>query len=389
MHGAILVLNAGSSSLKFALYEAGVDRTPGLRRRGQVESIGTAPRLVIPDKEVDHALGPVDHAGCLGALRQWLEDDLAGLRLRGAGHRVVHGGPSFDAPALVDDALLDALERLVPLAPLHQPHNLAAIRALRTTDPALPQVACFDTAFHRGRPAVADHFALPEDLFERGIRRYGFHGLSYEWVTRRLTDVAPEVAQGRIIVAHLGSGASLCAIHRGRPVDTSMGFTPLGGVPMGTRPGSLDPGVVLHLMGAEGYDAKGLEELLYHRSGLLGVSGISNDMRTLLESSDQRAARAVELFVERTVQQIGGYVATLGGLDALVFTAGIGERSPLIRERIVARFGWLGVALEEAANRRHATCISPPGMRPLVLVIPTDEEQIIARHTAGLLGGWS
>lgn len=384
MQGAVLVLNAGSSSLKFALYEAGRGSVLTLRRRGQVEGIGTAPRLVVPADGVRLTLDPTGHAGCLSHLLTWLDDDLAGVRLQGAGHRVVHGGAAFAAPAAVDEALLEALEALVPLAPLHQPHNLAAIRALRAVAPDLPQVACFDTAFHRARRGLFDRFALPHDLFERGIRRYGFHGLSYEWVNERLRQVAPEVAGGRVIIAHLGSGASLCALQGGRPVDASMSFTPLDGVPMGTRPGALDPGVVLHLM-REGHEPGALEELLYRQSGLLGLSGLSADMRDLLDASHEDARLAVDVFIERTVQQIGSYVATLGGLDALVFTAGIGERSAVVRARLVDRFDWLGLRLNEEANRRHAERITSSGGAPVALVIPTDEEQVIARHTARLL----
>ncbi len=392
MSEAILVLNAGSSSLKFAVFSLR-GRALELAWKGQIEGIGTAPRLVVRADggqtlaDRTFACGEArTHAACLGHLRAWLGDRLDGVALVGAGHRVVHGGAEFDRPVRIDAAVILRLEDLVPLAPLHQPHNLAAIRALVELDPDLPQVACFDTAFHRGRPQVADLFALPYELYEQGIRRYGFHGLSYEWIARRLPELAPEIAQGRVVALHLGSGASLCALRAGRAVDSSMAFTPLDGVPMGTRPGALDPGVVLHLIQARGFDAEEVSELLYHRSGLLGLSGIGSDMRDLLASGQPRAALAVEHFVYRTVQTVAALGASLGGLDGLVFTAGIGERSPEIRARVCDACAWLGVELDPAANAGGGPRITRPGSRVSAWVVPTDEERVIAEHTAALLG---
>jgi len=395
MTEAVLVLNAGSSSLKASLFTLDGNAALAPAARARVEGIGGAPRLVVADGDGRDGrvagarpLAPeegADHGGSLAVLRAWLADRLAGVTLIGAGHRVVHGGPDLARPVQIDEAVLERLEALVPLAPLHQPHNLAAIRALRALDPDLPQVACFDTAFHRGRPEVADLFALPYELYEQGVRRYGFHGLSYESILRRLPETAPGIAEGRLIVAHLGSGASLAAIRGGRSVDSSMSFTPLDGVPMGTRPGALDPGVVLHLMQARGLTADEVAALLYHRSGLRGLSGLSNDMRVLLESDLPRARLAVEHFVYRTAQQIAALAASLEGLDALVFTAGIGERSAEIRARIVARCRWLGIGLDPAANARHGPHISTPASAVSAWVIPTDEERVIADHTLGLL----
>ena len=395
MRGTILVLNAGSSSVKFSLFEAREPDGLELRARGQVEGIGTAPRFLARDGAgaplVERrwpADASFDHERAIDTVLRWLEEQRADARLLAAGHRVVHGGPDFAAPVRIDREVLSRLEALCPLAPLHQPHNLAGIRALLRLRPALPQVACFDTAFHRARPPVADRFALPGELFAAGVRRYGFHGLSYESILTALTERDPALAGGRLLVAHLGNGASICAIRDGRPVDTTMGFTPLDGLVMGTRPGSLDPGVLLHLLTAHGMDAAALEDLLYHRSGLLGVSGISSDMRDLLARPDEPAAAlAVELFVYRAVRETGGLVAVTGGLDGLVFTGGIGEHAPEIRARICRRLGWLGLALDEAANARGDPLISAPDSRVAVHVIATDEERMIARHTRALLAG--
>jgi acetate kinase len=301
------------------------------------------------------------------------------------GHRVVHGGPEYDAPTLVDDQVLAQLERFVPLAPLHQPNNLAPIRAVRTRDAALPQVACFDTAFHRGHSEVAERFAIPESLYAEGVRRYGFHGLSYEYIAARLPEIAPELARRRVIVAHPGSGASMCALLEGRSIESSMGFTALDGLPMGTRPGQLDPGVVLYLLAQKRMDAKAIERFLYHDCGLKGVSGISNDVRELLSSGDPRAALALEVFVYRAAMMAGSLAAALGGLDAFVFTAGVGENSPVIRERIVRRLEWLGIELDPAANRDGGTRISRDGARVACFVVPTDEELMIAQHTIDVL----
>ncbi|MGH8722954.1 MAG: acetate/propionate family kinase, partial [Burkholderiales bacterium] len=327
----------------------------------------------------------MDHAAFFRVLGEWLREQLGDTRLAGVGHRVVHGGVDFAAPVRIDAAVLGRLEKLCPLAPLHQPHNLAGIRAVAATQPDLPQVACFDTAFHRAHPELADWFALPRRFYDDGIRRYGFHGLSYEYIARTLPAVAPELADARVVVAHLGSGASMCAMQAGRSIDSTMGFTALDGLPMGTRCGALDPGVVLHLLRAYGMDADAIEAMLYHDCGLKGVSGISNDMRDLLASDDPRAAQAIDLFVWRIGRELGALSAVLDGLDALVFTAGIGERSPAIREKVCARAGWLGVALDEAANRAGGPRISAPASKVAVFAIPTDEEQMIARHTLAVL----
>ena len=300
---------------------------------------------------------------------------------------MVHGGPEYSRPVLVDEPVLAALERLVPLAPLHQPHNLAAIRSLRETQPRLPQVACFDTAFHRSHPQLADLYALPWAYYEAGVRRYGFHGLSYEYIAAALPQVAPAIAGGRVIVAHLGSGASLCALRAGVSVDSTMGFSALDGLPMGTRPGALDPGVLLYLVGERGMTAAALEKLLYKESGLLGLSGVSNDMRVLLESGEPRARLAVDFFVYRVAREIGALAAVLGGVDGLVFTAGVGENSAEIRARVVAACAWLGVALDAEANRRGGPRISAEGSAVSAWVVPTNEELMIARHTLALVAG--
>jgi acetate kinase len=314
----------------------------------------------------------------------YLAQALRGERPLAVGHRVVHGGARHAAPEPVGPGLLAELEALVPLAPLHQPSNLLPIRALAERDPALFQVACFDTAFHRGRPELADRFALPEELHARGIRRYGFHGLSYEWIARAMREVAPGDAHGRMVVAHLGSGASLCAIEDGRAVDSTMGFTALDGLPMGTRTGALDPGVVLHLL-AEGMSVKEIETLLYKRSGLLGVSGLSSDIRDLLASDLPAARTAVDLFVHRIVREIGALAAVLGGLDALVFTAGIGEHSAHIRARVCDRLLWLGLEIDHDANAQGRQLISSPYAKVAAYVVPTDEERMIALHCLDLL----
>ncbi len=392
MPDAILVLNAGSSSIQFSLYRLGAGTlAPALD--GEIEGIGTEPHMKARDaggKElIDRRWqdAGMDHAALLRVLGDWLRERQGDARLVGVGHRVVHGGTEFAAPVRIDDAVLAKLEDLCPLAPLHQPHNLAGIRAVAAAEPDLPQVACFDTAFHRAHPELADWFALPRRFHDDGIRRYGFHGLSYEYIARTLPAVAPELAQARVVVAHLGNGASMCAMHAGRSVDSTMSFTALDGLPMGTRCGDLDPGVVLHLLRAYGMDAGAIEAMLYHECGLKGVSGISNDMRDLLASDDPRARQAVELFVWHIARELGALAAALGGLDALVFTAGIGERSPAIRERVCALAGWLGVALDDAANHSGGPRISSPASKVGVFAIPTDEELMVARHTLGVLGG--
>jgi acetate kinase len=297
------------------------------------------------------------------------------------GHRVAHGGPVYSAPVIVDDAVLAVLDRFVPLAPLHQPHNLQPMRAIGQRFPGVPQVACFDTAFHRGHAEVADRYALPDELYQAGVRRYGFHGLSYEYIARTLPAVAPGVVQGAVVVAHLGSGASMCAVKGGRSVDSTMGFTALDGLPMGTRCGQLDPGVVLHLLSERGYGVKEVERLLYQEAGLRGLSGSSNDVRDLLASQDPRARLALDYFVYRVGRELGGLAAAMGGIDALVLTAGIAENSAEMRGRICAQAAWLGLRLDEAANQAGGPRISTPGSRVSAWVIPTDEERMIAEHT--------
>ena len=389
MTDAVLTINAGSSSLKFSVYRAG--DPPLVAFEGAIEGIGTAPHMIAKD-----AAGEVladrrwrdqgmDHAAFFRVLGDWLRDHLGDMRLQGVGHRVVHGGTEFAAPVRIDDAVLAKLEALCPLAPLHQPHNLAGIRAVAAAQPDLPQVACFDTAFHRAHPELADWFALPRRFHDDGIRRYGFHGLSYEYIARTLPTVAPELADARVVVAHLGNGASMCAMQAGRSMDSTMGLTALDGLPMGTRCGALDPGVVLHLNRAYGMDTDAIEAMLYHECGLQGVSGISNDMRDLLASDDPAAVQAVALFVWHINRELGALTAVLGGLDAFVFTAGIGERSPEIREKVCALASWLGMALDPASNQAGGPRISTRESKVAVFAIPTDEEQMIARHTFSVL----
>ena len=387
----ILVVNAGSSSVKFQIFS--VEGEGKLRRliKGQMDGIGSRPRLrasgadsdpladraypieAVPDVPAAMAIA----AGCL-------RDEIR-ISPVAVGHRVVHGGPDYDRPVLIDHGVVARLERFVSLAPLHQPHNLAPIRSLLANFPGLPQVACFDTAFHRTHDAVADYYAIPYQLHAEGVRRYGFHGLSYEYVAKTLPQVAPEIAKGRVIVAHLGSGASMCALKGGRSIESTMGFTALDGLPMGTRPGQIDPGVVLYLLTEKGMSASNAQNFLYRDCGLKGLSGISNDMRELEASEDPKAKLAVDYFVYRIGLNAGLLAAALQGLDAFVFTAGIGENSVRIRARITDQLGWLGVTLDEAENSRHARLISRSDSRVPVYVIPTDEELMIAQHTLSLL----
>jgi len=387
----ILVVNAGSSSLKFQVFAT--NGTKELRRliKGQIEGIGTRPRLRAEDMYqkplIDQSYAANEVADLPAAIRAaaaWLRASHSG-DLIAVGHRVVHGGPEYHEPVLVDAEVLARLERYVPLAPLHQPNNLAPIRVLLEGQPDLPQVACFDTAFHRSHAALADHFAIPERFYQEGVRRYGFHGLSYEYVAERLPHVAPKIAMGRVIVAHLGSGASMCALAGGRSVESTMGFTALEGLPMGTRPGQLDPGVVLYFIREKGMAAAQVEHLLYHECGLKGLSGISNDVRELQNSADPRAAFALEYFVYRIGLHAGLLAAALGGLDAFVFTAGIGENAAMLRARIAEKLGWLGAALDPVANTGPQLLISGAASRVALYVIPTDEELMIARHTLALL----
>jgi acetate kinase len=388
-----LVLNAGSSSLKFCVFRRPADEAWGLASRGQIEGIGTAPRLSAKDgvgeRIADETLDGStvrDGKGALDALAAWLRSRYGGSRVIGVGHRVVHGGPRHAGPVVVTPHVLEELRKLVPLAPLHQPYNLGAIEAAFERLPGVPQVACFDTSFHRGAPAVSELVPLPKDVRGRGVQRYGFHGLSYEYVASVLPQAAPELARGRVIVAHLGSGASLCALRDGRSVDHTLGFTALDGLCMGTRPGALDPGVVLYLFQGLGLSPAEVEGILYKKSGLLGLSGTSNDMRDLLGSSEPDARLAVDYFVYRAAREIGGLAAVLGGLDGIVFTAGIGENSSEIRRRIGEACGWLGVEIDDDANARKGPRISTPASRVSAWVIPTNEELMIARHTGRLLG---
>lgn len=385
---ALLVINAGSSSLKFQIFGIA---TAGLERqvRAKLDGIGTRPRLKATAADgtelIDRSLDRTDVRDLPAALsvaRDWLAT-LRGFDLRAIGHRVVHGGPDYVRPVLIDTTVLDRLSSYQDLAPLHQPNNLAPIRLAMEIKPDVPQVACFDTAFHRGRAEHTDCYALPRAFYEQGVRRYGFHGISYEYIAGRLREVAPEVARGRVIVAHLGSGASMCALNDGRSVETTMGFTALDGLPMGTRPGQLDPGVVLHLL--RDMSAQAVSDLLYHRSGLKGLSGISNDMRELLASEDPRASFAIDHFVHRCTLNAGMLAAALGGLDAFVFTAGIGENAAPIRARISEGLAWLGAQLDPAANDADGSVISEAGSRVALHVMPTDEELMIARHTLAII----
>jgi len=388
-----LVLNAGSSSLKFCVYQRPEAEAWCLEARGQIEGIGTAPRLSakddggerLADEKLDASVR--DGRTALDALAAWLRSRYGGSRrVLGVGHRVVHGGAGFAGATIVTPPVLEELRKLVPLAPLHQPHNLAAIEAVADQLPGVPQVACFDTAFHRGQPAVAELVPLPRDITRAGVQRYGFHGLSYEYIASVLPEVAPEIAHGRVIVAHLGSGASLCALRDGKSVDSTFGFTALDGLCMGTRPGALDPGIVLHLFQGLGLSAKDVESMLYKKSGLLGISGTSNDMRDLVGSDEPAARLAVDYFVYRAAREIGGLAAVLGGIDGLVFTAGIGENSPEIRRRIGESCAWLGLDLDREANDGKGPRISRKGSRVSAWVVPTNEELMIARHTGRLLG---
>lgn len=385
MQGCVGVLNAGSSSIKFAIYGAGDDLP--LRLRGQIEAIGVAPRLKVADAtgrtlaEQGWKANELDHAGATLQILRTCQELLGGARVTAIGHRVVHGGTRFAAPARVEPGVVDALGALVPLAPLHQPHNLAPIRVIADAAPHVAQVACFDTAFHCSQPWVAQAFAIPRALSEAGVRRYGFHGLSYEFVASRLRAVAPELAAARVVIAHLGNGASLCAVRDGRSVASTMGFTAADGLMMGTRCGALDPGVLLYLMDEKGMDARAIEDLIYRRSGLLGVSGVSSDMRALRASTDPKAAEAIALFVNRIVREIGSMAAALGGLDALVFTAGIGENDLMTRAGVMEGCGWLGLEPDAALNEAGTGRISADGSRVSAWVIPTDEERMIAQHT--------
>lgn len=387
-HACVAVLNAGSSSIKFALYDMGSAET--LLFRGQIEGIGLSPHLVVfsakREQLIERSWPPdgFDHAAATNVVIDTVRELAGSSKVDAVGHRVVHGGMHYATPVRIDPQTVDALDALVPLAPLHQPHNLAPIRTIAAATDIM-QVACFDTAFHRGQPPLAQLFGLPRKYSEAGIQRYGFHGLSYEYVAARLKEVAPSLALERLIVAHLGNGASLCALHQGRSIATTMGFTALDGLIMGTRCGSLDPGVLIHLMDVYGMDARAIEDLLYRQSGLMGVSGISSDMRSLRASSAPEAAEAIALFIYRVVREIGSLTAALGGLDGLVFTGGIGEHDRETRAAVAAGCQWLGVELDEGLNAKSEDMVSSSASRVQVWVIPTDEEKMIARHTSALL----
>ena len=387
-----LVLNAGSSSLKFCVFKRPETLQWQLDAKGQIEGIGTAPRLSVKDgagtRIADDRLDATvsDGSKAVDALAAWLHAKYHGGKVLGVGHRVVHGGSGFAGPTVVNQGTLARLRELIPLAPLHQPYNLAAIEEVFERLPGVPQVACFDTSFHCSHSAVAALVPLPRDLRQSGLQRYGFHGLSYEYIASVLPEVAPEIARGRVIVAHLGSGASLCALKEGKSVDNSLGFTALDGLCMGTRPGALDPGVILYLFQSLGLSAKEVEAILYKKSGLLGISGISNDMRDLLQGNEPEARLAVDYFVYRAAKEIGALVAVLGGIDGLVFTAGIGENSAEIRRRICESCAWLGLELDAAANANRGPRISTSLSKVSTWVIPTNEEIMIARHTGTLLG---
>jgi len=392
----ILVINAGSSSVKFSVFGTAADRSLSPGAHGQVEGIGetsqSSARMEVADAQgrrlADQPVAGNDHESAMAAIHDWFAAHIGSeAGFSGVGHRVVHGGLNYAKPVLIDEKVLTALEELVPLAPLHEPHNIAAIRAIRAIAPDVPQVACFDTAFHRSQAPLAQEFALPRELTAKGVRRYGFHGLSYEYIMSVLPQIAPDCADGKVIVAHLGNGASMCAIENGRSVATTMGFTAVDGLPMGTRTGTLDPGVILYLLQHEGMNAQAIEQLIYERSGLLGVSGLSGDMRTLLASDLAAAKDAVDLFVYRIGREIGSLTAALNGLDAVVFTGGIGEHAAEIRARVCNNAQWIGMALDAQANTAGGPRISPSASRVSAWVIPTDENLMVARHTRQLLDG--
>ena len=389
---SVVTVNAGSSSLKFCRYRLQADGSLQADARGQIEGIGVSPHMTVRDGanqslvERDLNRADVRDAGAaVRAIANWLKSHFQD-RAAAVGHRFVHGGADYAAPVVVDDAALRRLRDFIPLAPLHQPFNIAAVEATTQYLPGVPQVACFDTAFHSGHAEVARLIPLPWDIYQSGVRRYGFHGLSYEYIASALPRVASEIAGGRVIVAHLGSGASLCALHQRRSVDSTLGFTALDGLCMGTRPGAVDPGAILYLFQELGLSVKDVEGMLYTQSGLLGISGISNDMRVLLASKEPRARLAIEFFVYRIAKEIGALSASLGGVDGIVFTAGIGERSADIRGLVCEACAWLGVRLDREANARHGPRLSTPDSKVSAWTIPTDEELMIATHTCSLLG---
>ena len=392
MNDYILILNAGSSSLKFCVYRPPKDGNLEMVLKGQIEGIGGAAVLSAKDSngktlEAKKPYSKIkDAVDALDALAEWLRAQFKEPRIVGVGHRVVHGGTNYFLPTLVTEEVVNKLRQLIPLAPLHQPYNLAAIDAVSSRLTGVPQVACFDTGFHRGHDSVIDLVPLPEVIRKQGVQKYGCHGLSYEYISSVIPQVAPEIKEARVIVAHLGSGASLCAMRSGKSIDNTLGFTALDGLCMGTRPGSIDPGVVLYLFQTLGLSVNEVEDILYKKSGLIGISGLSNDMRILIEQQrDSHSALAIDYFVYRATKEIGALTAVLKGLDALVFTAGIGENSPFIRERICESSAWLGIELDQSANNTNQFRISAEKSRVSVYVIPTNEELMIARHLANKL----
>jgi acetate kinase len=388
MSDSILVLNAGSSSIKFSVQTPTGPDTVRMLAVGQIEGIGThthfiakgADGAVLAETRWPDGTGPTNHDAALHVISEWLDGFLGDARVLAVGHRVVHGGADYSGPVAITPAVMAKLRELVPLAPLHQPHNLAPIEAVESRYPGVLQVACFDTSFHRGHSFAAEAFAIPYRFYEQGVRRYGFHGLSYEYVSRRLLEIAPDIAHGKVVVAHLGNGASMCAISDGASVESTMGFTALDGLAMGTRSGQLDPGVLLHLMGSLGMTVPEVTRLLYHESGLKGLSGISSDMRDLEQSADPHAAAAIDYFVYAIQKQVGALTAAMGGIDALVFTAGIGENSANVRRRVCDGMEWLGIELDGGANDSGADVISAPGSRTRVMIVRTSEETMIALH---------
>jgi len=384
----VLVVNAGSSSIKFQVFEGGVGGPLKRRLRGQIDGIGTHPRLTAKNGggalKIDESYEPKQVKtvpDALGVARGRLREYFGGITPTAVGHRVVHGGPTYSAPVVISEAVVQDLTRLIPLAPLHQPNNLAPIREILARSPEIPQVACFDTAFHRGHPELADRYAIPTELYAEGVRRYGFHGLSYEYIASRLPTVAPDLAAGRVVVAHLGNGASMCAMVGGKSVESTMGFSALDGLPMGTRCGQIDPGVVLYLLSEKGMKPKDVERFLYHDCGLKGLSGLSSDVRDLLAACTPQATFAVEFFVYRVAMLAASLVAAMGGIDGFVFTAGIGENAAPIRDGVIRRLGWLGLELDAEANAKGTGRISRASARVPCYVIPTDEELMIAQHT--------
>lgn len=388
----ILVINTGSSSVKFAVYGMADDGATSPLCRGQVKHLGSSPRFSVSGKDtptiIDLELdaGSVSgHSESVEWILSWIDSNIPGAQIAAVGHRVVHGGAEFTTPVIVDKEILKELTELEKHAPLHQPYNVAGITAIMKSHPGITQVACFDTAFHRTQPKVSEMFGIPDEYFKSGVRRYGFHGLSYEYIVSKMHEIDPAISDGRLIAAHLGNGASMCAIDGGKSIATTMGFTALDGLPMGTRSGSIDPGVIFYLIRDKGFTIEQVEDLLYRKSGLLGISGITNDMETLTSSKEPGARLAVEYFTYRCIREMGSLTAALGGLDALVFTGGIGENSSIVRERVCRGLGWLGIGIEKEKNAANEELISTPGISPAVYVIQTNEELVIALHTAKAL----